>query len=381
MNLGADWIIVLLIVYTPLILLKYTTMKEGKDWLPQVALIISIAAIFAATNGIGDYLLIVLYDLLWTGSIWFNLFLSKKQKLGALDGFLIIKGTKELFKKMKKFYSGVFLTLLLIFAVSPAYATNIQIKVDDIAIKSDVAPQNVNNRIMVPLRMISENLGATVDWSDSEATLSKSDMQIMLELNNATAVKNGETVLLDVKPYLKNNRVMVPLRFIAETFGCDVNYENSTVTVAAQPLLINGVKVQATQYEYHMTMGGVVQQIKGNAYNKAFYDLFLSNKGSLVEAPASYSWQPHIDTPGAYYKIGQYDFLDQKGNSIQCFDVYGLINAHPTEILAGFPEVLLHDATLDQWYLFSDTAIQSISNLVGTATNNGFLTVISNTVV
>jgi len=282
---------------------------------------------------------------------------------------------------MKKFYSGVFLTLLLIFAVSPAYATNIQIKVDDIAIKSDVAPQNVNNRIMVPLRMISENLGATVDWSDSEATLSKSDMQIMLELNNATAVKNGETVLLDVKPYLKNNRVMVPLRFIAETFGCDVNYENSTVTVAAQPLLINGVKVQATQYEYHMTMGGVVQQIKGNAYNKAFYDLFLSNKGSLVEAPASYSWQPHIDTPGAYYKIGQYDFLDQKGNSIQCFDVYGLINAHPTEILAGFPEVLLHDATLDQWYLFSDTAIQSISNLVGTATNNGFLTVISNTVV
>lgn len=271
--------------------------------------------------------------------------------------------------------------MMLILAVLPAYAANIQIKVDDVAIASDVAPETMNNRTMVPLRVISENLGATVDWSNSEVILSKNDMQVLLKLNNAIAVKNGNTVLLDVKPYLKNNRVMVPLRFIAETFGYDVNYENFTVNVATEPLAINGVKVQALQHEYHMTMGGVVQQIKGNAYNKAIYDIFLANKGNRAKIPASYSWQVNIDTPGAYYKIGQYDFLDVNGNSIQRFDIYGLINSHPAETLAEFPEVLLYDTTENQWYLFSDTAIQSISQLVDTATKNGFLTVISNTVV
>lgn len=282
---------------------------------------------------------------------------------------------------MKRFFPGVFLVLMLLFAVMPAYAANVQIKVDDVAIASDVAPETKNNRTMVPLRVISENLGAKIDWSNSEVTLSKGDMRVLLNLNNATAMKNGETVQLDVKPYLNNNRVMVPLRFIAETFGCDVTYENSTVNVVTEPLVINGAKIQALRHEYHMTMGGVVQQIKGNAYNKAIYDVFLAHKGGKTEAPASYSWQVNMDTPGAYYKFGQYDFLDAYGKSIQRFDIYGLINAFPAEILAEFPDVLLYDASANQWYLFSDTAKQSINQLIDTAAENGFQTVISNTVV
>lgn len=212
-------------------------------------------------------------------------------------------------------------------------------------------------------------------------TLSKCDIEVMLKLSSVTAVKNGKMVLLDVKPYIKNNRIMVPLRFLAETFCCDVNYQNFTVTVDTEPLVIDGVKVKALQQEYHMTMGGVVQQIKGNAYNKAIYDVFLENKGSRAETPVKYSWMPDIDTPGAYYTNGQYDFLDPKGNSIQRFDIYSLIEALPAETLAGYPKVLLYDATANQWYLFSETALQSIGQIVDTATRNGFLTIISNTVV
>lgn len=73
MNLGPYWLLVLLIVYTPLILLKYISLKEGKGLVPQVILTISIALIFAITDGLGDYLLVVLYDLFWTGSIYFYL--------------------------------------------------------------------------------------------------------------------------------------------------------------------------------------------------------------------------------------------------------------------------------------------------------------------
>ncbi|MEL7567106.1 MAG: copper amine oxidase N-terminal domain-containing protein [Dehalobacterium sp.] len=282
---------------------------------------------------------------------------------------------------MKKTISGILFALALIFTALPTYAASIQIKVDSVAIASDVEPENMNNRTMVPLRVISENLGAQVNWTGSEVTLSKSDIQIVLKVNSDTAVKNGNTINLDTKPYIKKERVMVPLRFIAETFNADVNYKDSNVTVDTEPLVINGVKVKAVQQEYHMTMGGILQQIKGNTYSKAIYEVFLENKGINAETPASYSWMVDIDTPGAYYKNGQYDFLNLNGNSIQRYDIYTLIESHPAEILAEYPKVLIYDATVDQWNLFSNSAVESLNQLIDTAAKNGFLTVISNTVV
>lgn len=282
---------------------------------------------------------------------------------------------------MKKYLSGIFLVLILIFTSLPTYAANIQIMVDGVDIVSDVNPEIRNNRTMVPLRVISENLGAKVNWSDSEVTLSKNDMQVILTLNSKSVMKNGKMVLLDVKPYIKNNRIFVPLRFLAETFDCNVNFKNYIVAVDTEPLVIDGVKVKVLQQEYHMTMGGVVQQIKGNTFNKAIYNIFIENKGTKVESPANYSWWVNIDTPGAYYKLGQYDFQDVVGTSIKSFDIYTLIKSFPAETLAGYPEVLLYDTTEDQWYLFSDNAIQSINQLVDTAYRNGFLKIISNTVV
>ncbi|WP_054025022.1 copper amine oxidase N-terminal domain-containing protein [Bacillus sp. FJAT-28004] len=272
---------------------------------------------------------------------------------------------------MKKVFSGIFFALILIItAASPTYAADIQIKVEGVTIASDVKPEMKNNRTMVPLRVISENLGAKVHWSGSEVTLSKSSMKVILKLNSSTAVKNGKTVQLDVKPYIINNRIIVPLRFIAETFGCKVDYSNYTVTVDTEPLVIEGVKVTALQQEYHMTMGGVVNQIKGNANIEAIYNNFVDNKGSKVEAPSDYTWSVHSLTPGAYYKTGQYDFLDQEGNSIKRFDIYS----------EAAPEFLIYDATENQWYLFNDAAYKSTYQFIDTATKNGFLTVISNTV-
>ncbi len=282
---------------------------------------------------------------------------------------------------MKKILFGGFLAIFLSITSSTTYAAEMQIKVDGVAIASDVKPEIKNNRTMVPLRVISENLGANVDWSNSEVTLKKSDMKVILKLNSSTAEKNGEKIQLDVKPYLKNNRIIVPIRFIAEAFECNVNYSNFTVTIDTKPLVIDGVQVKALQQEYHMTMGGVVQQINGNAYNESIYNILVENKGEKVEAPASYSWMVNIDTPGSYYKNVQYDFLDQKGNSLARFDVYSLIRALPSELLSGYPEILIHDVSKDEWYLFSDTATQSIYQLMDTASKNGFLTIISNTVV
>ncbi|MBF7084737.1 hypothetical protein IT084_17510 [Desulfallas sp. Bu1-1] len=70
MNLGPFWIIVLLIAYTPIVLIKYSFLKEGGRPLSQVILLIFITALFVITEGIGDYLLVAVYDLLWIGALY-----------------------------------------------------------------------------------------------------------------------------------------------------------------------------------------------------------------------------------------------------------------------------------------------------------------------
>ncbi len=273
---------------------------------------------------------------------------------------------------MKKIISSIFLVLVLILTSSPSYAATIQIKVDGVTIATDAHPEVKNNRTMVPLRVISENLGAQVHWSNSQVTLTKNDMKVILKLNSNKVVKNGKTELLDVKPYMKNNRTLVPMRFIAETFGNIVDYKNGTVSIGTKPFTIDGVIVSALQHEYHLVMGGVVEQSNGNGYNESIYNTFIEKKGSKVKAPANYTWDFHNVSAGDYYKNAQYDFLDQEGNSIKRFDLYSLRGS-------GHLEVLVHEPTENQWYLFSEPAQQSIYQLFNRATENGFVTVISNT--
>lgn len=280
---------------------------------------------------------------------------------------------------MKKMILSIMLAATVL-ASSTAYAATSTIKIDGMAVTSDVKPEFKGNRTMVPLRVISENLGANVAWSKSEVTVTKDDLKIVLKTDSTVAVKNGKTVQLDVKPYAKYNRVFVPLRFIAETFGCSVDYSHSTVSVESAPLVIDGVTVKAMQNEFHMIMGGVVQQISANALNEAMYRSFETNKGAKVDAPANYSWTLTLDTPEAYYKDGQYDFLDNNGKSAQRYDIYSLQQPVPEDAATNYPEVLLHDITKNQWYVFSSDARTAINNLVERAYANGSLKVISNTV-
>ncbi|GMK37040.1 hypothetical protein PCCS19_00930 [Paenibacillus sp. CCS19] len=282
---------------------------------------------------------------------------------------------------MKKKIAGVLLATTLL-ASSTAYAsTAVPIKIDGAIIASDIKPEVKNNRTMVPLRVISENLGAKVEWSKTEVTLTKSDMKVTLNTNSATALRNGQQVQLDAKPFVINNRIIVPLRFIAETFGCEVNYSNGEVTVESAMLVIKGVTVNAMQNEYHMTMGGVVQQITANALNKAIYNIFETTKGAKVDAPANYSWNVSIDVPGSYYKNAQYDFLGSNGKSVQRYDIYSLIQTAADDTSTDTSDVLLHDVTNNKWYLFSAGARDAVNQLVDQANANGALKVISNTVV
>ncbi|HZG77066.1 MAG TPA: stalk domain-containing protein [Paenibacillus sp.] len=285
---------------------------------------------------------------------------------------------------MKKLLIGLSVASIVSIYSTTAYAAEIQLKINGTFVASDVKPEIKNNRTMVPLRIISENLGASVEWTKSEVIITKNGMKVKLKTNNSTAEIDGTNVQLDVKPYVKNNRVFVPLRFIAETFDCNVDYKNFSVTIDAKqskPLVINGVQVKAMQQEYRMTMGGVIQQIQGNNFNEKILKIITDNKGEKVEAPENYSWTANIDVPGSYHKNAQYDFLDENGTSLARYDVYTLVEALPAELLNGYPKVLIHDVPNNEWYLFNNAANQELGEVIDAAAKSGSVTIISNTVV
>ena len=102
---------------------------------------------------------------------------------------------------------------------------------------SDVPPQIIEGRTLVPLRAIFEAMNATVEWNaeTATATAKRGDLTISLTSNSKTAYVNGNPTELDVPATIINGRFVVPARFISETMGARVSWVAETRTV-----LING---------------------------------------------------------------------------------------------------------------------------------------------
>lgn len=98
---------------------------------------------------------------------------------------------------------------------------------------NDVAPMIVNDRTMLPARFVAENLGASVNWDSSTnaVTIIKSDIQIIIPIGSYSAFVNGSVVALDSPAFIDNERTYTPVRFICESLGAYVDWEQSTQTV------------------------------------------------------------------------------------------------------------------------------------------------------
>ena len=98
---------------------------------------------------------------------------------------------------------------------------------------SNQYPLVVNNRTLIPIRAISEALGAKVSWDGNSAcaTIKKDGKTIELFIDSEDAYINDEPYVLDVPASLINNRTMVPIRFVAEALGTEVEWDQDTCTV------------------------------------------------------------------------------------------------------------------------------------------------------
>lgn len=98
----------------------------------------------------------------------------------------------------------------------------------------DQPPTVVKGRTLVPIRLVTEALGGNVQWVDKETpiTISYKEHQIELMLNSTEVVVDGETCSLDIPAQVEKNRVLVPIRFISEHLGMQVDYDQVTRCVS-----------------------------------------------------------------------------------------------------------------------------------------------------
>ena len=92
-------------------------------------------------------------------------------------------------------------------------------------------PIIVNNVTLVPLRAIFEALSLDVVWESGSIRGVQGNTEIRLFVGDRTAYKNGRPLTLQAAPQIINNRTMVPLRFIAESLGADVQWTPATQTI------------------------------------------------------------------------------------------------------------------------------------------------------
>lgn len=96
--------------------------------------------------------------------------------------------------------------------------------------KFDTPPVILQGRTLVPVRAITESLGASVTWypSDRKVLIERDIKKIILYINNNSVMANGKEKTIDVPAKIFSNRTYVPLRFVVEEYGLEIEYDSET---------------------------------------------------------------------------------------------------------------------------------------------------------
>ncbi len=136
-------------------------------------------------------------------------------------------------KKILKFFAVVAVLTLAFGAINAFASDEIEVYVNEKLIEFDVPPQIIDSRTMIPFRYVANTFGAEVDYVEENgekivtAKLPDKDLKLVVGNPVATLTEAGKEKLIgfDVAPLIvPEGRTLVPVRLIAEAFGCSVGW-------------------------------------------------------------------------------------------------------------------------------------------------------------
>ncbi|SCZ79729.1 stalk domain-containing protein [Acidaminobacter hydrogenoformans] len=193
--------------------------------------------------------------------------------------------------------------------------------IDDRTITADPAPMIRNDRTVVPLRVVSESLGAEVTWNaaDRSVLIEKGSRRILLRIDRSLVdyTLDGQKYyqFSDVQPFIHQDRTFVPLRLISNALGVSIDWEGSTRTVRVDSnksadleaffdIKLTSVKANALIQGTTDLQASFAAQPPASA-EKINYLLVdpATGKGLVIaqgsDLTAAYTWQPKIQDQGS----------------------------------------------------------------------------------
>ena len=126
---------------------------------------------------------------------------------------------------------------------------------------------DTNGRVLVPVRFVSEALGAKVDWDASSqvAVIEKEPDKVAVKIGEKTVKKNDKVITMDTTAVISSGRTMVPVRFVSEALGAKVAWDKVTYAVVittdgSEPI----VSKEPVKPQGNMTAAGIPVEL----YNK-----------------------------------------------------------------------------------------------------------------
>ncbi|MCM3293453.1 copper amine oxidase N-terminal domain-containing protein [Paenibacillus sp. MER 180] len=143
---------------------------------------------------------------------------------------------------------------------------------------------------MVPIRFVSEKLGADVKWDNVKqiVTIIHKGNTIVMPVGSKNVTVNGNTTTLDAMAIKKEGRVVVPLRFVSETLESAVTYDGG----------YGGINITSVAYQNKIDSGAVTVDRWGR---------------ELRTKQTSKEWNLMSDTPDNVYGIKKYMITHMKG--------------------------------------------------------------------
>lgn len=114
-------------------------------------------------------------------------------------------------------------------------ATDIKVTVNQAPVKfPDQKPYLDHSRVLIPTRFVAQSLGGKVEYNSANktVTIEQSGKTITLKINSSKVTAGSKVVTLDVPAKVIRGRTMVPLRFVSEAMGATVDWnQNKSLVV------------------------------------------------------------------------------------------------------------------------------------------------------
>ncbi len=154
---------------------------------------------------------------------------------------------------------------------------NLNMTVNGTEKEIDAAPVIIDGRTLLPVRAVVEEMGGDVIWDREakQATLNHGNNEIVLTIDSETALLNNEEQTLDTAPVIISGRTFLPIRFIAENFGYNVewNGENKTVTINTSVADDNTSETESNTLIVYFSRTGTTKELAENIHSKIGGDI------------------------------------------------------------------------------------------------------------